>query len=87
MPSEWMEWGALRRACDRATSRTSAARHRAVFEAVHAPACNYAVWLFNKRDEKLLANAIFRWLLDHARIVGHTAASETLANNVKLGTG
>ncbi len=87
MPSEWMEWGALRHLCDRATRHTSATRHRTVFEAVHAPACNYAVWLFNKREEKLLANAIFRWLLDHARIVGHTSASETLANNVKLGTG
>jgi hypothetical protein len=84
---EWMEWGALRRLCDRVARDAPDAVRRATFATVYAPACNYAVWLFNVRDEKLLANGIFRWLLEEARFASDAAALKVLEKNVKAGEG
>jgi hypothetical protein len=86
-PGEWMEWGSLRGFCDRATRDAPVTAQRTVFEAVYTPACNYAVWLHNARDQKVLANAIFRWLAARARSAGNVAAVELLENNAKLGEG
>jgi hypothetical protein len=87
VPTEWLEWGTLRRLCDRVAVDAPPEVQRTVFAAVHIPACNYAVWLFNVRGEKLLANSIWRWLADHAIEGGQMAALELLQKNVKLGPG
>jgi len=84
---EWMEWGALRRHCERIGRRSSPSARRATFTVVYRPACDYGAWLFNVRGEKLLANAIFRWLAQYARDVGDATALAVLERNVKVGDG
>jgi hypothetical protein len=84
---EWMEWGALRRSCDRIVSDAGPDVRRAVFATVYGPACNHAVWLFNVRGEKLLANGMFRWLATEARRVNDETALKLLEKNVKAGEG
>ncbi|HEY2517348.1 MAG TPA: hypothetical protein VGI39_41025 [Polyangiaceae bacterium] len=87
---EWMEWSALKRLYDRALVNAAADEgesRRGVFAATYAPACNYAAWLFNARDEKLLANGIFRWLLAEAKLVNDEAAVKLLKKNVRAGEG
>ena len=86
-PIEWLEWGRLRGACDAVVRDAPSATKRAVFEAVYSPTCNFAVWLYNLRDEKLLANAMFRWLRDRAREADHAGAVAVLEKNVLLGVG
>jgi hypothetical protein len=82
---EWMEWGALRRSCEKATHDATLEVRRTVFSTVYNPACNHAVWLFNTQGEKLLANGMFRWLAREARAVNDAAAITLLEKNVKAG--
>ena len=85
---EWMEWSSLKHLYDRALVDTDDGdSRRAVFAATYAPACNYAAWLFNVRNEKLLANGIFRWLLEEAKLVKDEAAIKLLKKNVRAGVG
>jgi hypothetical protein len=84
---EWMEWGAMRRLCDHAARDAELDARRTVFAAVYNPLCNYAVWLFNIRGEKLLANGIFVWLLEQAQTVSDGTALTLLQKNVKAGDG
>jgi len=84
---EWMDWGALRSACDRVNRGARAEARRALFVTVYGSACNHAVWLYNARDQRLLANGMFRWLAREARTVGDAAAAELLEKNVAVGDG
>ncbi len=84
---EWMEWGALRRACELALREAAPEVRRTVFAAVYGPACNHAVWLFNAQGEKLLANGMFRWLAREAKAVNDATALKLLEKNVKIGDG
>jgi hypothetical protein len=52
---------------------------------VHPDLCKLAVWLWNLREEKALANAIFRWLLAEAETVGDARAVELETKNVACG--
>lgn len=45
------------------------------FTKVHTDVCALAVWLFNDRKEKPIANAMFRFLLAEATAVGDAARS------------
>jgi hypothetical protein len=84
---EWLAWASLRAPWERLCASASVADRRAVFAFAHPAACNYAVWLFNARTEKLLANTVFRWLLEEAHVVGDTAAVLLLTRNVDAGNG
>jgi len=84
---EWMEWSSLRRLCERVLRDADASVHRAVFTSIFSGTCNYAVWLFNVRGEKLLGNTIFRWLLAVGRGVADEAATKLLTKNVAAGHG
>jgi hypothetical protein len=86
--TEWSAWTSLRRRSERLRRACGDEARRAAFDAVYPAACNYAVWLFNVRGEKLLAHGIFRWLHAEAKAVG--ARSETvglLAKNMAAGHG
>jgi hypothetical protein len=85
--SEWMEWAALRSQCEKLAREGGAEARRTVFARVYHAACNYAVWLFNKRGEKLLAHAVFRWLLAQGELVGDAEAVKLLTKNVAAGDG
>jgi hypothetical protein len=84
---EWMEWGALKGACEGMLENASDDTRHAVFTVVYRGACGYAVWLFNRRTEKFLANSIFRWLLALAKRVEDEASIELLKKNVASGDG
>ena len=55
-------------------------RHLA-FPHVHTTVCKLAVWLWNHREEHLMANAMFRSLLDEANAVGDAEAIELQSRN------
>jgi hypothetical protein len=85
--AEWLAWASLREPWERLRSAGSLADRRAVFALARPMACNYAVWLYNDQGEKLLANAIFRWLLDEANVLGDDAAAVLLKRNADAGSG
>ncbi len=84
---EWAAWTSLRLSCERVSRQGGTATRRAVFAAVYAPACNWAVWLFNMRLERLLAHHVFRWLLVEAQLADDAQAVALLEKNVKSGHG
>lgn len=84
---EWMAWSTLRRRCERALRGADPSERRGVFVTVYSGACNYAVWLFNGRGEKLLANRIFRWLLEIGEGVADPSAVTLLKKNIASGDG
>jgi hypothetical protein len=84
---EWTAWMSLRLLCERVSRRGGKATRRAAFTEVYAPSCNWAVWMFNVRGEKLLAHHVFRWLLDEARMAQDSHAVELLEKNVRSGHG
>jgi hypothetical protein len=54
---------------------------RLAFPHVHHTVCKLAVWLWNQREEHVMANAMFRWLLDEALSVGDAEAIELQSRN------
>ena len=58
---------------------------RLAYAACHHEVCELAVWLFNVREEKPVANAMFRWLLAEAEIVGDSASADVNRKNVACG--
>lgn len=58
---------------------------RIAFSQAHDPLCNLAVWLWDERGETAIANAMFRWLLHEATIVGDEEAVGLQRRNVACG--
>jgi hypothetical protein len=84
---EWREWLALRDLYQDAGRVGGLELRRVAFSQVHHDVCNYAVWLFNVRDEKPMANAMFIWLLAEAKEVQDASAIELQEGNVRAGCG
>ena len=82
---EWHEYRALRKQHRVLVETGGPEARRVVFPKVHHAGCGFAVWLWNERDEYILANAIFRWLLAEATIVGDAGAIELQNKNVEAG--
>lgn len=59
---------------------------RIAFTQVHDPLCNLAVWLWDERGEAAIANAMFRWLLHEATVVGDEEAIGLQRRNVACGS-
>ncbi len=78
---EWQAWLALRTMVNRAKRIGGDELRRLMFPQMHRVACNYAVWLWNKRRQRVIANAMFRWLLDEALAVGDAQAIELERRN------
>jgi hypothetical protein len=78
---EWREWLSLRAVYARAAGLGGLELRRLAFPHVHHTVCKLAVWLWNQRDEHLMANAMFRWLLDEALAVGDAEAIELQSRN------
>lgn len=81
---EWREWLGIRKLYERAAAGGLDAR-RLAYSAIHHEVCELAVWLFNIREEKPIANAMFRWLLAEAERVGATESARVNRNNVACG--
>jgi hypothetical protein len=58
---------------------------RIAFSQAHDPLCNLAVWLWDERGETGVANAMFRWLLHEATVVGDEEAIALQRRNVACG--
>jgi len=82
---EWREVIALRAACDLALLRGGPELMRLAFAKVHPDACKLAVWLWNDRKERALANSLFTWLHDLASTVEDADAEALQAKNVACG--
>ena len=73
---EWREFLALRQLHSELAQTGGLAVRQLAFPNLHHAACNHAAWLWNERNEYVMANAIFRWLLAEATIVGDERAIE-----------
>ncbi len=82
---EWREWSALRMAYERGLLLGGPELRYLAFTKVHTDVCALAVWLFNDRKEKPIANAMFRFLLAEATAVGDAAGIELQTKNVTCG--
>lgn len=79
---EWRDWQKLRHQAEAAFRVGDAKLKRLVFSALHGPVCALAVWLFNDRQERHAAHAIFSWLLDRAVEVEDVDAIRLQQGNV-----
>ncbi len=82
---EWREWSALVDAYRRGTRLAGDELRQLAFHKVHGDATHYAVWLYNERKERALANAVFRFLLDEATALDDATAVALQQKNVDCG--
>lgn len=78
---EWRDWLSLRGLYERAARLGGLELRRLAFPHIHHIVCKLGVWLWNERREHLMANAMFRWLLDEALAVGDAEAIELQSRN------
>jgi hypothetical protein len=83
--AEWIELAELRRAHARVVAAGGMRARRLAFPKLNADLCKLAVWLWNDRKERAVANSAFRFLLDEARAVGDAEAIELQTRNVACG--
>lgn len=82
---EWREFIALRVAYDAAVALRGDAGRRLLFDDTDTAVSNLAARLFNDRDERSLANAMFAWLLPEAEAINDREAIGRLTRNVRCG--
>jgi len=82
---EWRAFVSIWRQCEDLRALGGEEARRFAFEASHAPVCNLGAWLFNERDERTLANGMFRWLLTEADAVGDDEDRRRYRKNVDCG--
>lgn len=82
---EWREWSALRMAYERGVLLGGPELRYLAFTKVNPDACALAVWLFNDRREKPIANAMFRFLLAEATAIGDAEGIALQTKNVGCG--
>jgi hypothetical protein len=82
--AEWRQFLALRAEYERAGASAGLELRRLAFPHVFDAATEVAVWLWNRRDEFVLAHALFSWLAAEAAVVGDAAAIELCARNMSL---
>lgn len=82
---EWREWAALRLRYHRVCRLGGRAVRRLAWVPLHREACSWAVWLWNERKEKVLANAIFRFLLAEAELLEDESRIALARKNVNCG--
>ncbi|WP_437277377.1 hypothetical protein WME90_40010 [Sorangium sp. So ce375] len=83
--SEWREWTSLRAQYEAAAVLVGTELRRLAFPKLHADVCHAAVWLFNTRKERAIANAMFRWLLAEAEALGDSRLAGLQRGNVECG--
>ena len=78
---EWREYLSLRQLYVRSVGLGGSRLRHLAFPHIHHTVCKLAVWLWNHRDERLMPNAMFHWLLDEALAVGDAEAIELQNRN------
>lgn len=82
---EWREWAALRARYQRVCRLGGLTIRRLAWSPLHREACNWAVWLWNDRKHKVLANAVFRFLLSEAEELQDDSRITLARKNVNCG--
>lgn len=82
---EWREWAALRARYQRVCRLGGLTIRRLAWAPLHREACNWAVWLWNERHHKVLANAVFRFLLCEAEELQDDSRITLARKNVNCG--
>jgi hypothetical protein len=82
---EWQGFLAVREQYNAAVALGGLALRRLAFHDIHGPVCALAVWLWNERSERALANAMFHWLLAEAVTVDDAEAIRLQERNVECG--
>jgi hypothetical protein len=85
--SELQEYATIRRAYERAVESGGPEARHLLFTQIYNPVCNQAVWLFNERAQKAIANGMLKWLLREAEAVGDVEAIRLQTKNVAAGCG
>jgi hypothetical protein len=81
---EWRALLAIRAAYDEAVTMGGLDLRRLAFPHAYSELQPFACDLWNQREERLLANALFRWLREEAQAVGDAAAVEVLEQNCRV---
>lgn len=82
---EWREWAAIRDAYQRLEDFGGSEARRLAWTSLHRQANNWACWLWNARSEKVLANAVFRFLLRESLALGDDRTAQLAKKNVGSG--
>lgn len=82
---EWREWAQIRDSYQRLEEFGGAEARRLGWTALHRQANNWACWLWNARGEKVLANAVFRFLLRESEALGDDRTGQLAKKNVGSG--
>lgn len=82
---EWREWAQVRDSYQRIEDFGGAEARRLAWTSLHRPANNWACWLWNARSEKVLANAVFRFLLRESEALGDDRTAQLAKKNVGSG--
>ncbi|WP_437621150.1 hypothetical protein [Sorangium sp. So ce1151] len=83
--AEWREWTSLRAQYEAAAELVGTEFRRLAFPKLHSDVCHAAVWLFNTRKERAIANAMFRWLLAEAEALDDARLAGLQRGNVGCG--
>jgi hypothetical protein len=82
---EWREWAQVRDTYQRIEDFGGPEARRLAWTSLHRQANNWACWLWNARSEKVLANAVFRFLLREAEALGDDRSAQLAKKNVGSG--
>ena len=80
-PSEWREVVALRGLYSELVAGVELPERQLVFSVVRDRLVNYAVWLYNERSERPIANAVFRFLWTEATAMGDESSAKLNQKN------
>ncbi|HNN52084.1 MAG TPA: hypothetical protein PKO07_13740 [Pseudomonadota bacterium] len=82
---EWREWAQIRESYQKIEDFGGMEARRLAWTSLHRQANNWACWLWNARSEKVLANAVFRFLLRESDALGDERTSQLAKKNVGSG--
>ncbi len=84
---EWEEWMLTRQAYQRVVSRMGRESVHLLWGRIHGHVCNYGVWLFNERQQRMLSHHIFNWLLEEATVMGDQKSIDLQTRNKRVTSG
>lgn len=82
---EWREWAQIRDSYQKIEDFGGQEARRLAWTSLHRQANNWACWLWNARSEKVLANAVFRFLLRESEALGDERTAQLAKKNVGSG--
>jgi len=82
---EWREWANLLAHYRRVCNLGGMALRLLAWTPLYQEGCGFAVWLWNERKQKVLANAVFRFLLHEAERLGDEGRIPLARKNVACG--